>query len=72
MLTGELRRRRLDPRLARGIILLAIVFGVVASKALSLFDEGRVASLPSWLGASRDTMTWYGGLLAAMGAIVLY
>lgn len=72
VLTHELRRKQLDPRLARDITLLAIVFGVGGSKALSLFDEGRLASLPSWVGAWRDTMTWYGGLLAAMGAIVLY
>lgn len=71
-LTYELRQSQLDPALARDITLLAILFGVVGSKALSLFDEGRLASAPSWLGAWRDTMTWYGGLLGAMAAIFLY
>lgn len=70
--TLELRRRRLDPRLARDITLIAIIFGVVGSKALVLLEQGSVASLPSWAGAWRDTMTFYGGLLAAGGMIALY
>ena len=68
----ELRRRAIDAHLARDITLIAIVFGVVGSKALSLFDEGRASSLPAWHGAWRDTMTFYGGLLAAVAAIFLY
>ena len=72
ILTLELRRKLLDLHLARHITLLAIVFGVAGSKALSLFDQGELASLPSWLGAWRDTMTWYGGLLGALAAILVY
>jgi len=72
MLRHELRRRAIDPRIAGSITLFAIVFGVLGSKALSLLDESRASSLPAWLGAWRDTMTWYGGLLAAMAAIFLY
>jgi len=68
----ELRRRQLDTRLARDLTLIAIIFGLMGSKALSLFGQGTVASLPSWAGAWRDTMTWYGGLLAAGGMIALY
>lgn len=72
ILSLELRRKLLDLHLARHITLLAIVFGVAGSKALSLFDQGELASLPSWLGAWRDTMTWYGGLLGALAAILVY
>ena len=72
LLTYELRQRSLDARVARDITALAILFGVAGSKALSLVDEGRAWSLLAWAGAWRDTMTWYGGLLAAMAAIFLY
>jgi phosphatidylglycerol---prolipoprotein diacylglyceryl transferase len=72
VLSYELRRKGISPSIARDITLVAIVFGVVGSKALSLLDEGRASSLPAWLGAWRDTMTWYGGLVAAMAAIFLY
>jgi phosphatidylglycerol---prolipoprotein diacylglyceryl transferase len=70
--TLELRRRGLDPRLAREITLIAIISGAVESKALVLVEQGSVASLPSWAGAWRDTMTFYGGPLAAGGRIALY
>jgi len=72
ILALELRRKALDHQVARHVTLLAIVFGVAGSKALSLFDQGDVASLPAWLGAWRDTMTWYGGLLGALAAILIY
>jgi phosphatidylglycerol:prolipoprotein diacylglycerol transferase len=72
LLRHELRKRAIDPYIARDITLIAIVFGVLGSKALNLLDEGRVSSVSAWLGSWRDTMTFHGGLLAAMAAIFLY
>ncbi len=64
----ELRRRAIDPHLARGIVLLAVVFGLLGSKALALVGQGAPQIAAAW----RDSMTWQGGLLAALMAISVY
>jgi phosphatidylglycerol---prolipoprotein diacylglyceryl transferase len=68
----ELRRRALDPHLARGIVLLAVMFGLLGSKALALAGQLAGHAAPGLTAAWRDTMTWQGGLLAALAAIVVY
>lgn len=68
----ELRRRSVDPHLARGIVLLAVAFGLLGSKALALAGQLTSHATPGLIGAWRDTMTWQGGLLAALAAIMVY
>lgn len=68
VLARELRRKGLDPALARRIVLLAVLFGLIGSKLLALVGQGA----PTFAAAWRDTMTFQGGLLAALVAIVAY
>jgi len=52
----ELRRRALDPHLARGIVLLAVVFGWLGSKALALAGLLASHAAPGFTAAWRDTI----------------
>jgi prolipoprotein diacylglyceryl transferase len=73
ILTKEFERRKLDPALATEVTLLAIIFGIIGSKALDLIEnwDAFVAS-PIRSALSPGGLTFYGGLILASAVIAVY
>ena len=73
ILTKEFERRKLNPSLATEITLLAIIFGIVGSKALDLIEnwDAFIAN-PFAEAFSPGGLTFYGGLILATIVILIY
>jgi prolipoprotein diacylglyceryl transferase len=73
ILTKEFERRKLDPSLATEITLLAIIFGIIGSKALDLLENWDSFIANPFLRAfSPGGLTFYGGLILATVVIGIY
>jgi phosphatidylglycerol:prolipoprotein diacylglycerol transferase len=73
LLSLELRRRHLDPKLGNTITLLAVVAGISGSKILFLLENwGAFLDDPLGMAFSPSGLTFYGGFFLATIAIYLY
>lgn len=73
LLTLELKRKKLDPNLANGITLIALIAGVAGSKILYLFENWSLFLRdPMGMTFSPGGLTIYGGLFLAAFGIYLY
>ncbi len=72
ILTKEFERRHLHPAIATEITLLAIVFGIVGSKALDLIENWDSFIKNPLIAFSPGGLTFYGGLILATAAIWIY
>ena len=73
ILAGELRRRKIDPNIASTVTILAVIFGIAGAKLLFLVEH-RDAFLADPLGMafSPGGLTWYGGFIIGLTAVILY
>ncbi|MCL5029786.1 MAG: prolipoprotein diacylglyceryl transferase [Bacteroidetes bacterium] len=72
ILTKEFERRKLNPSLATEITLLAIIFGIIGSKALDLIENWDSFIANPLIAFSPGGLTFYGGLILAIIAIAIY
>ncbi len=72
ILTKEFERRKLNPGIATEITLLAIVFGIIGSKALDLIENWDTFIKNPLIAFSPGGLTFYGGLILATLAIWIY
>lgn len=72
-LTKEVERKKLDPNLATNITLLAIIFGIVGAKVFHLVENWKdFLNNPVDMTFSPGGLTFYGGLIFAIGAIWIF
>jgi len=73
VLARELRRKKMDANIASTITLLAVVFGIAGAKLLFLLEHwNSFISDPIGMAFSPGGLTWYGGFVLGIGAIILY
>ncbi len=72
ILTKEFERRKLNPAIATEITLLAIIFGIIGSKALDLIENWSAFIRDPLIAFSPGGLTFYGGLILATIAIIIY
>jgi len=73
LLSLELRRKRLDHGMAGAITTLAIIFGIAGAKLLYLVEHwANFIQDPLGMAFSAGGLTWYGGFIVGMTAILLY
>jgi phosphatidylglycerol:prolipoprotein diacylglycerol transferase len=73
MLRRELARTHLDARLADGVMVVALVFGLIGAKAFYLVEHWqRFVADPRAVVFSHAGWTWYGGFILATAAIALF
>jgi len=73
ILTKEYERRKLSPNLATEITLIAIIFGIAGSKIFSLLENwDEFLSNPIGMAFSPGGLTFYGGLILATIAIIIW
>jgi phosphatidylglycerol---prolipoprotein diacylglyceryl transferase len=73
ILAGELRRRKIDPNIASTITILAVVFGIAGAKLLFLVEHwDAFLADPFGMAFSPGGLTWYGGFVIGLTAIILY
>ena len=72
ILTKEFERRKLNHGIATEITLLAIVFGIIGSKALDLIENWDTFIKNPLIAFSPGGLTFYGGLILATLAIWIY
>ncbi|NOZ02763.1 MAG: prolipoprotein diacylglyceryl transferase [Deltaproteobacteria bacterium] len=70
LLTREHIRRNIDPKHAETTVFLAIIFGVVGAKLAYMFTEADSVSWKDFFSGAG--LTWHGGLILAIVAIVTY
>lgn len=69
----ELKRNRINPDLATGITILGVVFGIAGAKLLFLLENfGEFLQRPLAMAFSGGGLTWYGGFVLAIIAVVIY
>ncbi|MGE5436761.1 MAG: prolipoprotein diacylglyceryl transferase [Syntrophothermus sp.] len=73
LLTKEVERRKLNPKVATEVTLLAIVFGIIGGKLFYLIENWQsFISNPISMAFSPGGLTYYGGLILALIAITIY
>jgi phosphatidylglycerol:prolipoprotein diacylglycerol transferase len=73
ILSAELKRKGLDPKLGGTITTLAIIFGIAGAKILFLFENwSDFVKDPSGMAFSAGGLTWYGGFILAMTVVYFY
>ncbi len=72
ILTKEFERRKMNPAIATEITLLAIIFGIVGSKALDLIENWDSFIANPLSAFNPGGLTFYGGLILATAAIAIY
>lgn len=73
ILSLELKRKKLDPNMASTITVLAVVFGISGAKLLYLLEHwSAFTNDPIGMTFSAGGLTWYGGFIVGMSAIMLY
>jgi phosphatidylglycerol:prolipoprotein diacylglycerol transferase len=73
LLTEDFKRRKLNPDIAGTITFLALVLGIVGSKALHLLENfGAFMSDPIRMAFSPGGLTFHGGLVLAIVGIYIY
>lgn len=72
ILTKEFERRKLNPAYATEITLLSIIFGIAGSKILDLIENWNAFIHNPLIAFSPGGLTFYGGLILATVAILIY
>lgn len=73
LLTEEFKRRKFDPDFAGTITFLALVLGIVGSKALHLIENfAAFMADPLHMAFSPGGLTFHGGLILAIVGIYVY
>jgi phosphatidylglycerol---prolipoprotein diacylglyceryl transferase len=73
ILSKELKRKGLDPRLGSTITTIAIIFGIAGAKILFLIENlGDFVRDPLGMTFSAGGLTWYGGFILAMTVVYFY
>ncbi len=72
LLTKEFQRRKLAKNLSTEITFLAIVFGIAGAKLFHLFENWSVFLSDPLIAFSPGGLTFYGGLIVAIIAILIY
>jgi phosphatidylglycerol:prolipoprotein diacylglycerol transferase len=73
LLTKELKRKGMDQNLGSTVTLLALIFGIAGSKILYLIESWEYfVRDPVGMAFSPGGLTWYGGLILATLAIMMY
>jgi phosphatidylglycerol:prolipoprotein diacylglycerol transferase len=73
ILAGELRRRKIDPNIASTVTILAVVFGIAGAKLLFLIEHwDAFLADPFGMAFSPGGLTWYGGFVIGLTAVILY
>jgi phosphatidylglycerol---prolipoprotein diacylglyceryl transferase len=73
ILTGELRRKKMNPDMGSTITLLALVGGIVGSKLLFLIENwADFINTPVAMAFSPGGLTFYGGFILATILIAIY
>lgn len=68
LLTRDLRRRNIDPKVAETTIFLGIIGGVLGAKLAYMFTEADTVSVKDFFSGSG--LTWHGGLILAAALII--
>ncbi len=70
VLVKEFTRKGLNPNVANELTIIAVIFGIIGSKALSLIEDwGGFLNDPIGMAFSPGGLTWYGGFVLAGLAI---
>ena len=73
ILSLEFKRKGINPNCASNITIIALVFGLAGAKLLYLIENWNVfIRAPFDMIFSAGGLTWYGGFIVGMTAIVLY
>ncbi|MBI5472918.1 MAG: prolipoprotein diacylglyceryl transferase [Ignavibacteriae bacterium] len=73
ILSLELKRKKIDPNLASNITIIALLFGIAGAKLFHLIENWEMfLRAPLEATFSAGGLTWYGGLIIGMTAIILY
>ena len=73
LLTKEIERKKLHPNIATEVTLMAIIFGIVGSKALDLIENWNMfIQDPIGSAFSPGGLTFYGGLILSVVVIWIY
>jgi len=73
LLTGELRRKKMNPEMGSTITLLALVGGIAGSKILFLIENwSDFLATPVAMAFSPGGLTFYGGFILATVLIAVY
>jgi phosphatidylglycerol:prolipoprotein diacylglycerol transferase len=73
LLTGELRRKKMNPDMGSTITLLALVGGIAGSKVLFLIENWTDFIYNPWsMAFSPGGLTFYGGFILATVLIAIY
>ncbi len=73
LLSKEVQRKKLNPNFATEITLLAIIFGIIGSKLFHLFENwDAFLNDPIGMAFSPGGLTFYGGLILATTAVLVY
>ncbi|OGU45841.1 MAG: hypothetical protein A3H45_11220 [Ignavibacteria bacterium RIFCSPLOWO2_02_FULL_55_14] len=73
LLTSEFKRRKLDTEIAGTVTLLAIILGIVGSKAMHLVENwGEFMATPMRMAFSPGGLTFHGGLILSILGIAWY
>ncbi|MBM4395213.1 MAG: prolipoprotein diacylglyceryl transferase [Deltaproteobacteria bacterium] len=68
LLTRDLRRRNIDPKVAETTVFLGIIGGVIGAKLAYMFTEAETATFKDFFSGSG--LTWHGGLILAAALII--
>jgi phosphatidylglycerol:prolipoprotein diacylglycerol transferase len=67
----EFKRKGFDPNFANELTIIAVVFGIIGSKILSLIENwGDFIRDPIGMAFSPGGLTWYGGFILAAVIII--
>ncbi len=73
ILSRELKRKNLNPNMANAITMISVVFGISGAKLLYLLEHWtQFMRDPIGTAFSAGGLTWYGGFIIGMTAIVIY
>ncbi len=73
VLSLEFKRKGINPNLASTITIIALIFGIAGAKLLYLLENwSAFIEAPVDMAFSAGGLTWYGGFLVGLIAVVLY
>lgn len=73
ILSLEFKRKGIDPNLASNITVIALIFGISGAKLLYLVENwGAFLRAPFDMTFSAGGLTWYGGFILGMTAVIVY
>jgi len=73
VLAKGLSRKKIDPNIATTVTILAVIFGISGAKILYLIEEwGYFVKDPLGTAFSPGGLTWYGGFVLGLAAVLFY